>query len=354
MSAQRPPILSRSLDGRRLGGVCAGLARGRGLRPGWFRAAFVAASLLGGLGILAYLSCWLIIPGEDESADAAGWLTMLALSAAALLGVLALAAFSAGATLFGFGWVVVGLAAVVLVIVLIWWPRLGAAWAILPIAALTMPSLAVAAGGLRLAPVIGHTTVAPRALRVSERLTVRAGLGTLLVDLRHTQLPVSGEMTLRVDGGVSRTIVALPENRCVHLQVAYDAQPFFAQMAGQLTGRLTFSGADLFGTILRPWTGYAAFAAGPRSGPSLRIDVTSAGGSLYVRDYPDDVDPDGSPDWPGYRVTLEPRPDIRGTPRRAARRLIADWRIRLRAQRRSQQLVDALLPGPCADGGGAR
>lgn len=354
MSEKRSAVLSRSIDGRWIGGVCAGLARGRALGPGWFRVAFVVAALLGGFGILAYLSCWLIIPGEDESADGAGWLTVLALGAAVVLGVLALAAVSATATLFGFGWIVVGLAAVVLVIVLTWWPRLGAAWAMLPIVALTGPSLAVAAGGLRLAPVIGHTTVAPRALAAAERLTVRAGLGTLLVDLRHTELPAGGEMTLRIDGGVSRTIVALPANRCVHVALAYDAQPFFAQMAGQLTGRLPFSGVEVFGEIMRPWSGYSAFAGGPRSGPSLRIDVTSAGGSLYVRDYPDDVDPDLSPDWPGYRVILEPRPDTRGVPRRAAARLIAGWRARLRGERRSQRLVDSLMPGPCADRGGAR
>ena len=154
----RPTVLTRSSDGRWLDGVCAGLARGAP-HPGWFRAAFVLAALLGGFGILAYLSCWLIIPREGEPSPGAGsgwrpWrLPARARSASAIL---VLAACGAVATLFGFGWIVMALAAIVLLVVVTAWPRLGPAWALLPIAALAMPSLAVAAGGLRLSPEISH------------------------------------------------------------------------------------------------------------------------------------------------------------------------------------------------------
>jgi hypothetical protein len=92
----------------------------------------------------------------------------------------------------------------------------------------------------------------------------------------------------------------------------------------------------------------------PGRGLVLRIDFTSAGGSLYVRDYPDSVDPDVHPDWPGYRVFPERRPDTTGVPKRAARKLIRAWRVRRRAEVRSQRLVDSLMPGPCATGGGRR
>jgi hypothetical protein len=67
-----------------------------------------------------------------------------------------------------------------------------------------------------------------------------------------------------------------------------------------------------------------------------------------VRDYPDDVDPESEPDWPGYPVFPESRPDTTGTPKRAAQRLVRHWRVRHSAQLRSKRLVDALRPGPCA------
>ena len=258
----------------------------------------------------------------------------------------------ASATLFGFGWIVAGLAAVVLVGVLVSWPRLGPAWALLPVAALTLPSLAVAAGGLRLSPDVGHETVAPQALSRGARVSFRAGLGTMLVDLRRTALPASGVVPVTIEGGVRRTVVALPANRCVHVALTYDVRPFVAQVASQLTGELPASGLEVFGKVVGPRPGVNEFPQGSAAGPWLRIDFSSLGGSLYVRDYPDSVDPDTQPYWPGFRVYPEPRPVTKGVSRREARRLIAAWRLRHAQQVRSAQHVDALLPGPCAATGG--
>jgi phage shock protein PspC (stress-responsive transcriptional regulator) len=66
MSNSSPRPLSRSDKGKWFGGVCVGLARGRDIPVASARAAFVVAALIGGLGVLAYLTCWLIIPHEGE------------------------------------------------------------------------------------------------------------------------------------------------------------------------------------------------------------------------------------------------------------------------------------------------
>jgi phage shock protein PspC (stress-responsive transcriptional regulator) len=346
--------LSRSEAGRWLGGVCAGLARGLGIHPAWIRAAFIVLTPLGGLGALGYLACWLIIPQEGEQAGELGpsWIVTLARACAVCIGVATLGAAGAAATLFGLGWLVAALAALVLLGVLGCWPRLGPGWALLPIAALTLPSIAVAAGGLTLSPDIGHVSVSPSALSATAPVTVRGGLGTMLVDLRRTALPASGVVALRVQGGVRRTIVALPDDRCVHVALRYAVRPFVAQIAAQLTGQVPFSGVIVFGNSLPGLSGQIGITGATAApGPVLRIDFTSAGGSLYVRDYPASIDPELRPDWPGFRVFPERRPSTRGLRKRAAAALIAAWRVRRTQQVRSKRLTNALMPGPCSAGG---
>ncbi|HEY5316792.1 MAG TPA: PspC domain-containing protein [Solirubrobacteraceae bacterium] len=348
-----PSPLSRSDEGKWLGGVCAGLAHGRGIAVGLIRAAFVVGALIGGLGILAYLACWLIIPHEDEQPGdpASRWIVVLAQASAACVGVAVLGVLGATATLFGFGWIVAALAAAVLIGVLLSWPRLGPGWALLPIAALILPSVAVASSGMRLSPNGAEVVLAPAAFNAGGAVTYRAGLGTMLIDLRRTALPPAGVVHLRVQGGVRRTIVALPAERCVHVALQYHVRPFVAQLAAELTGHAQpYSGVVAFGNVQRSLKGGPLVPYGG-AGPVLDIDFTSAGGSLFVRDYPDSVDPDVHPDWPGYRVFPEQRPDTRGTPKRAARRLVRAWRVRRRAEVRSQHLIDSLMPGPCASRG---
>ena len=58
-AASPQAALSRARDGRWLAGVCAGVARHRGLPVGSLRAAFAIGALLGGLGVLVYVACWL-------------------------------------------------------------------------------------------------------------------------------------------------------------------------------------------------------------------------------------------------------------------------------------------------------
>jgi phage shock protein PspC (stress-responsive transcriptional regulator) len=344
-----PVALTRAGHGRWLGGVCAGLARTRGLPVGGLRLAFVVAALLGGLGILAYVACWLIIPAENEDVDTtrARGIVVLAQACAACVGLATLAALGSMATVFGFGWVIMALGAAVLAGALATWPRVGPGWVLLPLGALVLPSAALAAGGVRLEPQNSHVTVSPSAL--TDTQVYRSGLGTMLIDLRRTTIP-EGDVPVRIDAGVRRTIVALPHDRCVKVHVDYHVTPFAGRVASFVSGRDRglFSAVSVFGDQRYGRSGVIGNRKARGTGPTLQISFKSDGGSLYVRDYPDGVEPEIKPDWPGYRVYPEPRPDVRGTPKAAARRLIRNWRARHRVQVRSARRIDALLPGPCA------
>jgi phage shock protein PspC (stress-responsive transcriptional regulator) len=56
--------LYRSRTERMLGGVCGGLGEYLNLDPTLVRLAFVAATLLGGPGVVAYVVLWIITPEE--------------------------------------------------------------------------------------------------------------------------------------------------------------------------------------------------------------------------------------------------------------------------------------------------
>jgi len=348
-SRDLPVAMSRAERGRWLGGVCAGLARARGLSVHGVRAGFVLAALAGGLGVLVYIACWLIIPAEGDAGDEVRSRGIVALAqvCAACAGLATLGVAGAGATVFGFGWVVVALASAILLSALAFWPRSGPVWALLPVAALVLPSVALAAGGVRVEPQTGHVTVAPSAISAVPHGGYRSGLGTLLVDLRHTTIPVTGE-SLRIDAGVRRTIVALPHDRCVSVDVRFHIVPFAARVAAVVAGRTNelLSQVVVFGEQRYGRSGETGYGAAPRSAPALVIDFTSAGGGLYVRDYPDDVNPESMPDWPGDPVPPDLRPEVGGLPRAAARAL-RQWRARREIQVRSQRHADALRRGPC-------
>ena len=70
--------LHRSLQERKLAGVCGGLGDYFDLDPVFFRLVFLLSMLFGGLGALAYLVMWILVP-EQEGAQRAG--TRLRLSA---------------------------------------------------------------------------------------------------------------------------------------------------------------------------------------------------------------------------------------------------------------------------------
>jgi phage shock protein PspC (stress-responsive transcriptional regulator) len=57
-----------------LGGVCGGLAEYFDVAPDLVRVGFVAVTLAGGAGVLAYLILWLLVPADegDQSSPVAG------------------------------------------------------------------------------------------------------------------------------------------------------------------------------------------------------------------------------------------------------------------------------------------
>jgi len=348
-SAPRAAVLTRPIRGRWLGGVCAAIARASGRGLGWTRLVFAALGLIGGIGAIAYVACWLIMPGEGEDADQpvdAPGIVLLAQAFGAVLALALVGAIGAAATVFGLGWAVLAVAALILAAGGgFLWSRLGAAWTLLPVAALILPSVAVAASGLRLALQTGDAVVAPRALSAA---SYDSGLGTLLIDLRNTALPGSGVIPLRINAGVRRTIVALPHSRCVRVEVHYTVKPFLGRFAALLDGRedRPFSALVLFGAQTQGGS-VSVRSQGGGAGPLLRIDARSMGGALFVRDYPDGVNPDLEPNWPGYPVTVEPRPATTHMSRRLATHLIRAWLVRRRSEIRSRRFVGAEMAGPC-------
>ncbi|MCX6463233.1 MAG: PspC domain-containing protein [Pseudonocardiales bacterium] len=58
--------LRRSRRDRVFGGVCGGIARHLDVDPVLLRVAAVALALSGGVGVLAYLVAWVVLPEADE------------------------------------------------------------------------------------------------------------------------------------------------------------------------------------------------------------------------------------------------------------------------------------------------
>jgi len=56
--------LVRVRDGRMVGGVCAGIGRFFGVDATLIRLGWVALMLIFGVGVLAYVICWIVIPEE--------------------------------------------------------------------------------------------------------------------------------------------------------------------------------------------------------------------------------------------------------------------------------------------------
>jgi phage shock protein PspC (stress-responsive transcriptional regulator) len=59
------PRLTRIYQGKKIAGVCGGIARHYDWDPTLVRVAFVAAFVLHGIGLLAYIVLWIAVPSEE-------------------------------------------------------------------------------------------------------------------------------------------------------------------------------------------------------------------------------------------------------------------------------------------------
>ena len=172
--------------------------------------------------------------------------------------------------------------------------------------------------------------------RASPRSGYESGLGPLSVDLRHTALPATGTIPLKIDAGVRRTLVALPHDRCVHVAVDQRDARSRAGASASLVGRATASAVNVFGQRAAPAPASprrAQRAAGPTLHDRLRLRRRRARRARLPRR----IDPGHQPDWPGYPVYVEERPDTTGLVAERGARLLRDWRARREEQERSQR-----------------
>jgi phage shock protein PspC (stress-responsive transcriptional regulator) len=64
---QEGRLLRRSVNGRVLGGVAAGIAKHFDLDVAYVRLALVVLSFIGGAGVPFYLATWLLVPEEGSN-----------------------------------------------------------------------------------------------------------------------------------------------------------------------------------------------------------------------------------------------------------------------------------------------
>lgn len=350
-----PQPLLRAQRGRWLAGVCRGLADRWGTPVGQVRVLFAVAALFAGLGVIAYVACWLVLPAEGERDDGPTLLrgfASLALLAAACAGLATIAVAAGAATLFGFGWAVAVAVGVLLLGALAAWPTVRPAWILLPLAAATAPAIAVAASGTYLKPTTGQEIVTPRTPAELPSDGYEAGFGDLLVDLRTFTAPDRAVVPLTIRAGVGDTIVALPRDRCFDLDVRYRIGGIGLRAFEALTARSFGGGNTLtaFGEWQGPSTGRLLRDSSDRDAPTLRIDFSSLADQLVIRDYPDDVDPLVDSSWPD---SIQPpiTPDMRNsrwTEDNPDSRVQRRWREWRRETDRYGRRLDGLQRGACA------
>lgn len=358
-----PQPLRRAGEGRWLGGVCRGMANRWSMPVGQLRALFAVATLLGGLGLLAYAACWLVLPtdAEEESPSLLRGLASVALLGAALAGLGTIALLAGLATLFGFGWAVAVAVGAFLLGALAFVPAARPGWVLLPLLAAALPAVAVAVSGTEVAAQAGLRSERPERVEQIPRDGYETGLGDLFVDLRRLRAAAGETIPLTLDTGIGQTVVALPRDRCFNVELRYATDGGVGlRMLRALRSfgeGFTFDpneggggAVNLFGD----WqSGDGAWSTVDvdRRAPTLRIDYRSLGGELYLRDYPRDVNPLDMPWWPYGGNLSDPRELrrlSRGPCERAAR--AADRRTgpRVTAPARAQPRAGAERRRPTA------
>jgi hypothetical protein len=281
-----------------------------GTPVGQLRALFVLATLFGGLGALAYGACWLVLPSDrdEETPSLLRGVASVSLFVAALAGLGTLAVAAATATLFSFGWAVAVVTATFLVVALVMLPVSRPAWILLPLLAMVLPAVVVAASGVRVLPEAGLQTKRPQSAAAIPAGGYRAGLGDLFVDLRDLRLVRTSVIQLKVTSGLGDTIVALPKSPPFNIEVDYATATTGWGTARLLIGSIPVRSyrrdplVVLFGKPQRSRSGRSNWRSPDQNAPTLRVTFTSLGGSLWLGEYPFAVAPLSQPDTYGHKA----------------------------------------------------
>jgi phage shock protein PspC (stress-responsive transcriptional regulator) len=216
-SPELPP-LHRSRTKHLVGGVCGGIAERFEVDVTIVRVAFVVAACLWGIGAVAYLALWALLPlpdgaGPDPSSEVADapsgppWVSYVLLTAALFLGLVISTSWWGGPQWgggLGLAWLVVLFAVVVVALRRpARRPTIGRVLLTLALIVVSLVILvtgaffsAVAMTGVPLTGGIGQRVVQP--ITATElRPTYRLAVGSLTVDLTHVPL-----------GGTPRTVTA--------------------------------------------------------------------------------------------------------------------------------------------------
>ena len=382
-AAQPPrPRLTRSSTDSLIGGVAGGIGRHLGVDPLAIRITFVILTFAGGLGLLAYLACLVLLPSDDPDAEPLQWGLWRTLGAG-LLAVAAIAILvpelalgprardpadrrrdplradprrprrrreprlrdrradrdrhraagavrrrlrgrAAGSALGG-GIAVAGLVIACGVGLVGGAFRGGARWLIGPALVLSLPLAAVAATDLDLRGTWGDRTFTPTTIQEVER-GYDMGAGSMRVDLRDVELP-PGRTTLPLELGAGEIQVLVPDDLCV----LTDAKVRMGAVDG---GNDEQGGVDLDIVDRR------AVAPGT---PTVRLDVDLGLGAVRVGDYFTDRHGPGELAPRRRRPATTRPPPARGRHERAPR-----LRPRLARERGDR---DPPRPGPAAGPG---
>ena len=265
--------LTRSTTEKHIGGVAGGLGRYFGIDPVIFRVGFGAATLVSGIGLIAYLALVAFLPkddGEPAWVEGRSRATTIVLTAAlavvavttlsgpafffgpgifgvaavtvlglglyrafggnirddparaiarATLALLAMAAALGAATGIGFIAAIGGGTAVAVIAIfaglglvaagLLGGPR----WLILPATVLVLPLAVVSASDIDLQGGVGERSYRPASV-AQLRPEYRLGVGQMELDLRSVSLP-PGETEVRVSLGMGEARVRVPSDACV-------------------------------------------------------------------------------------------------------------------------------------------
>ena len=211
-----PKRLERVRDGRLLTGTAAGIGRYLGIDANLVRIGFIIVALFGGMGFLAYIAAWVLLPGENGEPPVIRRLrlpwrsgtgravigaTLLVIAASAALGSADVLHWDTAA---GLG--IIGLGVVLAVAAFAG----GARWLIVP--ALL---LAAIVGFLRAADVHlrggwGDRDVAVASVAdLQDRYDLSAG--RLRIDLRDLRLAAGESQSLRARVGMGDLVIRVPQ-----------------------------------------------------------------------------------------------------------------------------------------------